>query len=71
MSVLLEIIDGWKNFIFENKEVEIEAKRRITICVDCEFFTSRNTCEKCGCYMPFKTRSLKSKCALPEPLKKW
>jgi recombinational DNA repair protein RecR len=71
MSILSEIFEGMKNFAFENEDVEIEAKRRITLCVDCDFFTENNTCKKCGCYMPFKTRSLKSSCALPEPLKKW
>jgi len=71
MSVLEEIYTGWKNFVFENEAVEEIAKKRIIICVDCEFFTVLKTCTKCGCYMPFKTRSPLSSCALPEPLKKW
>jgi len=66
MSVLSEIYDGWKNFIFENEEVEAMAKKRIAICVDCDSYTSVNTCKHCGCYMPFKTRSPKSTC--PEEL---
>jgi len=62
VSILKEIYDGWKNFIFENKEVEALAKERMEICVDCQFFRTNKTCEKCGCYMPAKTRSPHSKC---------
>jgi len=69
MSVLNEIYDGWKNYIFENPDVEVEAKRRIAICVsnECGKFTGLKTCELCGCFMPAKVRSLKSSCAI----KKW
>lgn len=67
MSVLAEIYDGWKNYVFPSPEVEEIAKKRIEICVSCEFFTERKTCQKCGCFMPAKTRSVKSSC----PIKKW
>lgn len=69
MSILSEIYDGWKNYIFENSKVEQEAKNRIAICVknDCRKFTRLKTCAVCGCYMPAKARSKKSHC----PLKKW
>lgn len=66
-SVLSEIYEGWKNYIFENPEVEVEAKRRMAICVDCSKFRSTKTCSMCGCFMPAKVRSLKSVC----PDKKW
>jgi hypothetical protein len=69
MGVLSEIFDGWKNLVFENKEIEILAKKRITICVknECKKFNKRKICDICGCYMPAKVRSIKSHC----PIKKW
>lgn len=67
VSILREIYDGWKNFAFPNPEVEKLAKKRIEICVDCEFLTKNKSCEKCGCYMPAKTRSPRSTC----PENKW
>jgi len=68
-NILSEIYHGWKNYIFENPVVETEAKRRIKICVsdECGKFTRLHTCELCGCFMPAKVRSLKSKC----PVNKW
>jgi len=62
MSVLNEIFEGWKNLIFEDDKVEEEAKRRMAICVGCDKFTRVKSCELCGCYMPAKVRSMKSKC---------
>lgn len=67
-NILLEIYDGWKNYVFENPIVEAEAKKRIALCVDCEHFkTSNKTCMKCGCFMVAKTRSPRSSC----PVGKW
>jgi len=67
MSKLSEIYDGWKNLTFPDQKIEIEAKRRIEICINCDRLTKRNTCKICGCYMPAKVRSIKSICSL----KKW
>ena len=67
MSRLSEIYEGWKNFTFQNPAVEVEAKKRMAICVECPQLTSRNKCRLCGCYMPAKVRSTKSKCRI----KKW
>ncbi len=67
MNVLSEIYAGWKNLTFPNPQIEIEAKRRIAICVDCNRLRKNKTCELCGCYMPAKVRSPKSRCKL----KKW
>jgi hypothetical protein len=69
MSILEEIYSGWKNYIFPNKEVEEIAKKRIAFCVEnkCNNFTNKKTCKVCGCFMPAKVRSLKSKC----PLRLW
>jgi len=64
---LSEIYDGWKNLVFPSPEVELEAKRRIEICVTCEKFRKNKSCAICGCYMPAKVRSTKSVC----PIEKW
>lgn len=62
MSRLSEIYEGWKNLVFENKEVEEEAKRRMAICVPCKNLSDHNYCKLCNCYMPAKVRSLQSRC---------
>jgi|JFJP01.1.fsa_nt_gi hypothetical protein len=64
MSQLSEIYAGWKNIIFPNPEVEAQAKKRIIICVsnECKNFRKNKSCKLCGCYMPAKVRSPKSKC---------
>ena len=69
MSVLLEIYEGWKNFTFPNPAIEEEAKRRIAICVtnECGKFKTNKYCALCGCYMPAKVRSPKSRCKI----RKW
>lgn len=67
MSRLSEIYVGWKNLSFPDSKVEIEAKRRIEICVECSKLRKNNTCALCGCYMPAKARSPKSHCRI----KKW
>ena len=69
MSQLTEIYEGWKNYVFQDPQVEEIAKKRIAICVtnECKKFKSNKSCAMCGCYMPAKTRSKKSKC----PLNKW
>lgn len=67
MGTLKEIFEGWKNYIFENPEVEEEAKRRITICHTnrCGKYSEKyGTCVVCGCFMPAKVRSPKSICLL-------
>jgi len=62
MSRLSEIFKGWKNYVFPNPNVEELAKERMEICVGCDDLTDRNYCELCGCYMPAKVRSPKSRC---------
>ena len=66
MSVLSEIYDGWKNLTFPSPQVEELAKKRIAICVDnkCGKFRKNKSCALCGCYMPAKVRSTKSKCKI-------
>lgn len=65
-----EIVNGWKNLAFPNKEVEIEAKKRIQVCLECpdeKYDDNSKRCKLCGCFMPAKVRSVKSKC----PLRYW
>ena len=66
MSRLSEIYEGWKNLTFPNPKVEEIAKKRMAICVEnkCKKLNARNYCMVCGCYMPAKVRSPKSRCAL-------
>ena len=64
MSRLLEIFEGWKNYTFQNPQIEMEAKKRMAICVECEKLKRNNSCTMCGCYMPAKVRSTKSRCKL-------
>lgn len=66
MSQLSEIYAGWKNLTFPSPKVEEEAKRRIAICVsnECRKFKQNKSCALCGCYMPAKVRSPKSKCII-------
>lgn len=66
MSKLLNIIDGWKNVIWENPRIEKLAMDRAVICGDC-FYNVNNTCTRCGCPLVAKTRSEYSKC----PMSKW
>lgn len=57
-----EIVSGWKNYIFKSPENEKIAKKRLLVCLNCEYITKNNRCSDCGCYIPAKVRSLKSKC---------
>ena len=69
------IIEGWKNNILRNdSNVEDIAKKRMSICNDCEHHSkNHNTirpdehCTYCGCTLAAKTRSMGSKC----PINKW
>jgi hypothetical protein len=63
MSQLSEIFEGWKNYVFENPEIEKLARERMTICSNCEKLRKNNTCKICNCIMSIKTRSLESECA--------
>ena len=64
MSRLNEIYVGWKNVAFKNPEIEEVAKNRAKICVLCKNLRGNNTCKICGCYIPAKIRSPKSKCPI-------
>jgi len=62
MSRLDEIYDGWKNYIFRTPEIELMAKERMSICVECEFLSIFDICEVCYCPAQKKVRSPKSHC---------
>lgn len=61
-----EIKEGWKNYMFPNEKVEQIAKKRASICSDCDQ-NGFGVCKACGCPLAAKTRSPESKC----PLNKW
>lgn len=73
----LEILDGIKNYI--NKQVEVEklANTRLKICEECPFIDRIGTkcavprtgpcCGECGCSLTLKARSTESEC----PVGKW
>ena len=44
------------------------SKARFAICEQCPFLnTTTKKCQRCGCYMPVKTKLTKATC----PVKKW
>lgn len=66
LKELNDIVVGWKNVIFTDKEVEKMAFERAQICAACPF-NKNSVCTKCHCPLAAKTRSPKSKC----PEGKW
>lgn len=64
---VIEIIKGWKNFYFKSPKHEKMAIDRMSHCIQCPLLSSKNKCNKCGCFMPAKVRNENSKC----PLGKW
>lgn len=67
MGLLQEIYSGWKFYAFKSPEIEELAKNRAKTCVSCKELRRNKTCKICGCFVPAKVRSEKSKC----PLKLW
>ena len=63
---LQRIIEGWKNYIFRDKEVEKIAKYRALRCATCDF-NKMEICTKCNCPKPMKTRSMDEEC----PIGRW
>ena len=43
------------------------SKARLAICESCPFYLNTKKCQRCGCYMPVKTKLTKATC----PVKKW
>ena len=65
---LSAIVEGWKNVLFPNPEMEKIALERAKICSTCDS-NKFNICSECGCVLIAKTRSTKesNNC----PLDKW
>ena len=71
------ILEGIKNRIFTNEDVEEIAKIRWNICEKCHNFDTIGTsctipgtapcCKDCGCILNLKVRALSAKC----PIDKW
>lgn len=63
-----EIVDGWKNYIFQNPATEELGKQRLTKCLTCEWrniVTDR--CKLCRCPIQTAVRSRLKRC----PANKW
>jgi len=55
----------FKSHFSQRQEV---AKKRLDVCVSCEFFQPRfKRCSECGCFMEFKTMMIDAEC----PHNKW
>ena len=70
MSQAQEIYQGFKNLIFKDEKIEVEAEKKLKICFECPFRGERfgiPKCNKCGCVISAKARSSNSKC----PDKRW
>lgn len=61
----MEIGEGWFNLLL--KDPTEESLRRFEICKECDKPNKMGFCTACGCYIPAKVQSKRSKC----PLKKW
>lgn len=59
---LQRILEGWKNLIKTNPEVEKIANSRAIKCASCEHLNNLLFCKKCGCFVPAKIRSTQEKC---------
>lgn len=60
-----DIFQGWKNLVFEDKNIERIAIPRISICSTCLTRTD-GWCDKqkggCGCFIEAKARCIECKC---------
>ena len=63
---LQRIIEGLKNYVFRDPEVEQIAKYRALRCATCDF-NKMEICSKCNCAIPAKIRSTEEQC----PIGRW
>lgn len=63
---LKQIIQGWKNLVFKDPEIEKLALKRAEICSTCKN-NNASICIECGCPLAAKTRSPKETC----PIQLW
>ena len=61
---LREVPASVKSSIIYDEDV---LKARWDACLNCEFLTEKNTCQKCGCFMKVKHKIAHASC----PIKKW
>jgi len=64
------IINGWKNVIIKDEDIEELAKTRIQVCNNCPNKMKQlglDVCGLCHCPLMAKVRSLDEVC----PIKKW
>lgn len=69
INKLSEIAKGYgalvrSKLLLTSEEEEKLAKTRMDVCNACEFKSKVSTCNKCGCYLPAKTKNKDSKCPL-------
>jgi ferredoxin-thioredoxin reductase catalytic subunit len=63
MNEIEQIVDGWKNLIFQNSVSEEIGKKRLAICMPCVYrLKATNRCGACHCYIPAAVRSSKKIC---------
>jgi hypothetical protein len=58
------ILEGWKNLVTTNTEIEKIANERAIICAKCTHLSKLLFCKKCGCFVPAAIRSKDKKCKL-------
>lgn len=71
-----QVLEGIKNNIFKDDDIEIIANERWKICRECSLvdFDGKNCaapgtqpcCSECGCSLAFKMRALSTSCPHPE-----
>jgi hypothetical protein len=62
MIDIKQIIQGYGRLLSNDMKSAILAEERQKLCAECPFKTLANTCSKCGCYIPAKTRSDAAEC---------
>ena len=60
-SKFQRIVDGWKNLIVRDPQIEELALSRAKFCAVCSK-NKYNVCTICNCPLPAKTRSPEEKC---------
>jgi hypothetical protein len=66
------IIEGFTNLALSKVKLLVEeavilSNERMNVCNKCPFKSKKNTCKKCGCFLPAKTKVKLEKC----PINKW
>jgi hypothetical protein len=63
---LKQLVEGysklWKIQDMPDREQKL-AEARMEICMNCQYrMKATNTCSKCGCYLPSKTKCMRCTC---------